>query len=68
MGTLLRTFNVLCAAQDARHRPLLQRGLEYLLDRSEKITEEEMRRAFLENIPAHKFLLELAKEHRIGVS
>ncbi len=68
VGTLLRTFNVLCTAQDARHRPLLQRGLEYLLDRSEKITEEEMRRAFLENIPAHKFLLELAKEHRIGVS
>lgn len=53
--------DILRAAGDARAEGVLARGLELLIARAARITDETVRRSFLENVPAHRALGQAAR-------
>jgi tetratricopeptide (TPR) repeat protein len=55
---------VLDAAGDPRVREVLERGHAELQERAEKITDEALRRSFLENVPWNRELVKLWEEQR----
>ena len=57
--TYLNCYRVLRAAQDPRDRTILDTAYHLLQEQAAKITDEEMRRSFLENVDVHQ---EIARE------
>jgi len=58
----LTCYRVLCANQDSRTQAILNTAHSLLQERAAKISDEEMRRSFLENVTAHREILsEFAK-------
>jgi predicted ATPase len=55
---------VLGAAGDPRAREVLERGHTELQERAEKITDEALRRSFLENVPYNRELVKLWEEQQ----
>jgi len=55
---------VLSAAGDLRVREVLEKGYAELQERAVKITDEELRRSFLENVPWRRELVKLWKEQQ----
>jgi tetratricopeptide (TPR) repeat protein len=53
----LTCYQVLCANHDRRARDVLTAGYNLLQERAAKISDETLRRSFLENVPAHRELL-----------
>jgi len=53
----LTCYQVLCANHDPRARDVLTAGHNLLQERAAKISDEALRRSFLENVPAHRELL-----------
>jgi class 3 adenylate cyclase/tetratricopeptide (TPR) repeat protein len=58
---MLRCYQVLEAARDPRAPGMLERGYRLLLDCAANIEEEDLRRAFLEEVPGNKELLKVWK-------
>jgi hypothetical protein len=55
---------VLDAAGDPRAREVLEKGYAELQERAEKITDEALRRSFLENVPWNRELVKLWEEQQ----
>jgi hypothetical protein len=53
---------VLDAAGDSRAREVLEKGYAELQERANKITDEALRRSFLENVPWNRNLVKLWEE------
>jgi predicted ATPase/DNA-binding SARP family transcriptional activator/Tfp pilus assembly protein PilF len=62
----LTCYRVLHAAQDPRAQEVLSAGYCLLQERAAKIGDEELRRSFLENVAAHRELLEEALKAGLG--
>ncbi|HNT78145.1 MAG TPA: tetratricopeptide repeat protein [Anaerolineae bacterium] len=60
---LVACYQVLRAADDARAAPLLAALHTRLQERAAKITDADLRRAFLENVPEHRELMRQAAGH-----
>jgi predicted ATPase len=54
----LTCYRVLTANQDPRARGVLNRAYNLLQERAAKIGDEEKRRSYLENVPAHREILQ----------
>jgi adenylate cyclase len=61
---MLICYQVLAAAQDPRAPGLLERGYRLLQECATNIEEENLRRAFLENVRANRELLEIWRDAR----
>jgi tetratricopeptide (TPR) repeat protein len=59
MRVYLTCYRVLEANQDPRAAEILATAHNLLQERAAKIEDEEMRRSFLENVPAHRELIEV---------
>ncbi|MBU1877991.1 MAG: tetratricopeptide repeat protein, partial [Chloroflexi bacterium] len=59
----LTCYRVLQAQQDPRARAILQTAHRLLQERASRITDEALRRSFLENVPAHR---EIGREFTAG--
>jgi predicted ATPase/class 3 adenylate cyclase len=60
-------LKVLQAADDPRARGVLERGYAELQERAAKITDEDLRHSFLENVPWRRELVKLWEEQQQGV-
>jgi hypothetical protein len=54
----LTSYHVLRAADDQRAAAVLEAGYKLLQERAVKISDREMRRSFLENVPSHREIIE----------
>jgi tetratricopeptide (TPR) repeat protein len=54
----LTCYHVLRAGQDPRAQTILEKAHHLLQEEAAKIADEEMRRSFLENVPAHREIME----------
>lgn len=54
-------YRVFSANHDPRAQVILQRGYHLLMEQAAKIDSQALRRSFLENIPAHRAIVEAAK-------
>jgi len=54
----LTSYRVLRATDDARAEDILEEGYHYLQERAAKISDEEERRSFLENVAANREIVE----------
>jgi len=63
----LTCYRVLHAGQDARAGDVLGRAYRLLQERSAKIGDEEMRRAFLENVPYHRDIVAAWETRNVGL-
>ena len=61
VNAALACYQVLNAAQDPRAVTILQRAAAWVEGQSLKISDESLRRSFLENVPHHRQLLALAR-------
>lgn len=61
----LTCYHVLTANADPRAVPILQRGITELLHYADQITDRDLRRSFLENVPTHQALYQA---YQIGAS
>jgi hypothetical protein len=59
MRVYLTCYRVLEASKDPRAAEVLATAHSLLQERAAKIEDEEMRRSFLENVPAHRELVEV---------
>ncbi len=60
----LTCYRVLEASQDPRARETLERAHSLLQEQAANITDETMRRSFLENVAAHRELVEAFRQRR----
>ena len=58
----LTCFQVLQAIEDPRAQDMLRDAHAWFQARTEKISDDELRRAYLENIASHRALVGLFKE------
>jgi len=56
----LSAYRALRAKDDPRAGQVLHTAHRLLYERAAKIEDEEMRRSFLENVPAHREIIEAA--------
>lgn len=59
IAVYLACFRVLAAAGDSRAGPVLAEAHRFLMNQAESIDDPEAKRAFCENVPANRELLEL---------
>jgi tetratricopeptide (TPR) repeat protein len=55
-------YRVLQAGYDHRHKAVLHAGKYVLQERAAKISDEEQRRSFWENVPAHRGIIEAVEQ------
>ena len=58
----LTCYRVLRANEDPRARDLLDNAYRLLQERANKIDDEELRRSFLESVPAHREIVKAWEE------
>jgi len=62
----LTCYRVLKASQDLRTQEILATAYDLLQERAARITDEEMRRSFLENVAAHREIVRELEGHRLA--
>jgi hypothetical protein len=62
----LTCYHVLKAKQDPRAQEILATAYGLLQERAAKITDEGMRRSFLENVTAHREIMRQVEAHRLA--
>jgi predicted ATPase/class 3 adenylate cyclase len=60
----LNCYRVLCAQEDPRAGSILDAAHSVLQERAARIHDEELRRSFLENVPAHREILAVWEEEK----
>ena len=62
----LTCSQVLEANQDQRTQEVTERAYDLLNERASQIQDEELRRSFLENVSAHRELVDIYKRYSMG--